>query len=128
MVNLTTLAAEVAAPLHRDDPLIAANIALQGLADGRKEMEGAVVKTQHDAYVVLNGFLQALLDNDLYVDAAKILWKPSVFTAEPKSVKRIFNALFRDKQVLVQGAASMGKSFSIGVWLYYGHGDLASRR
>ena len=109
MIDLSALAAEVALPLHCDDPQSAATLALRGLSEGRPEMDTLDIKTEHDAFVVLNGFLQALLDNDLYVEAARLLWKPTVFTAEPKFVKRIFKALFTEKQLFVQGAASCGK-------------------
>lgn len=101
-------------PLHLEDPVTAGQIALDML-----QPDGApAIKTPEEAYVVLNALLAGLLDNDLYAEAAKLLWKPSQFSAEPESVRRIFDALFSESQILVQGAASMGKSFSIGVWMY----------
>jgi hypothetical protein len=111
-VDLSRLAAEVAMPLHLDDPIVAANMTLQGLG------QDATVHDKEEAFIVLNSLKQALLDNDLYADAAKLLWKPSQFSAEPRSVRMIFDALFNEGQVLVQGGASMGKSFSVGVWMY----------
>lgn len=115
-MNLGELAAEVAQPLHREDPQVAARMVLAAFAKPGDQLPP--IKSDLDASVVLNSFLQALLDNDLYAEAARLLWKPTVFTAEPSSVKEIFEALFTEAQVLVQGAASMGKSFSIGVWMY----------
>jgi hypothetical protein len=103
-------------PLHLEDPIAAANVALDMLNDSEAQRPQA--RTVEEAYAVLNSLLQALLDNDLYAEAAKLLWKPSQFAAEPHSVQKIFDALFSEMQVLVQGAASMGKSFSIGVWMY----------
>lgn len=110
------IAAHVAMPLHLEDPVAAANMALDMLHDGRAEKPQA--RNAEEAFIVLNALLQSLLDNDLYAEAAKLLWKPTQFSAEPESVRSIFDALFAEMQVLVQGAASMGKSFSIGVWMY----------
>lgn len=112
-INLSELARQVSLPLHLEDPEMAARVALEGL--GQMDVK---VGSKHDAFVILTSFLQALLDNDLYADAARLLWKASVFTAEPQSVQNIFNSLFDESQILVQGAASTGKSFSVGVWMY----------
>ena len=113
MIDLKALSKEVSLPLHLEDPMVAARMALDGLGQGDVHLT-----TMHDAYVVLSAFLQALLDNDMYAEAAGLLWKPTQFTADPDSVQQIFHSLFTESQVLVQGAASMGKSFSIGVWMY----------
>jgi len=113
MIDLKALSREVALPLHLDDPMTAARMALDGL--GKADV---LITTNHDAYTVLSALLHALLDNDMYAEAACLLWKPSQFTAEPESVGAIFSNLFSESQILVQGAASMGKSFSIGVWMY----------
>ena len=112
-INLSELARQVSLPLHLEDPEMAARVALEGL--GQMDVK---VGSKHDAFVILTSFLQALLDNDLYADAARLLWKASVFTAEPQSVQNIFQSLFDESQILVQGSASTGKSFSIGVWMY----------
>ena len=112
--TLTEVAQQVALPLHLEDPVTAASIALQMLQPNGS----SVVSSHEEAYVVLNALLQGLLDRELYAEAAKLLWKKSQFSAEPESVQRIFDALFAESQILVQGAASMGKSFSIGVWMY----------
>lgn len=113
MIDLAKLAAEVSLPLHLDDPIVAANMTLEGLGHAN-----AAIVSREEAFVVLNSLKQALLDNDLYAEAAKLLWKPTQFSAEPRSVQMIFDALFSEGQVLVQGCASAGKSFSVGVWLY----------
>jgi hypothetical protein len=115
-MDLALLALQVSQPLHLEDPIVAARMVIDGLTPEGQDKSPIV--SELDAFVVLNSFLQALLDNDLYAEAARLLWKPSVFTAEPSSVREIFDALFTESQVLVQGAASMGKSFSIGVWMY----------
>lgn len=113
MVDLKSLSKEVSLPLHLEDPMVAARIALDGLGQSSVQLT-----TTHDAYTVLAAFLQALLDNDMYAEAACLLWKPTQFTAEPASVQTIFDSLFTENQILVQGGASMGKSFSVGVWMY----------
>lgn len=112
-IDLAKLAAEVSLPLHLDDPIVAANMTLEGLGHAN-----AAIVSREEAFVVLNSLKQALLDNDMYAEAAKLLWKPTQFSAEPRSVQMIFDALFSEGQVLVQGCASAGKSFSVGVWLY----------
>ena len=112
MIDLKELSKQVALPLHLEDPIVAAQIAIEGLG------QQISIQNTRDAYTVLAAFLQALLDNDLYAEAACLLWKPTKFTAEPASVAQIFSSLFTESQILVQGAASMGKSFSIGVWVY----------
>lgn len=112
--TLSEVATQVAMPLHLDDPVSAGQIALDML----QPKDTPVVKTPEEAFTVLNALLSGLLDNDLYAEAAKLLWKPSQFSAEPESVRKIFDSLFAESQILVQGAASMGKSFSIGVWMY----------
>lgn len=111
--SLTEIATQVAMPLHLDDPISAAQIALEMLSS-----EPQRITNSEDAFTVLNALLQGLLDNELYAEAAKLLWKPTQFSAEPESVRLIFDALFAESQILVQGAASMGKSFSLGVWMY----------
>jgi len=47
-----------------------------------------------------------------YEAAAALCWGPDIFTAEPRSVKLIWNALATQRLINIMGAASMGKTFS----------------
>jgi len=67
---------------------------------------------------VLQAWLQFLLDHERYADAANLLWTQNLFTAEPSSVQLLFNAQFDHVANMVPGAASMGKSYDLGVWHY----------
>lgn len=110
--DLLSIAKEAAGPLHLGNPVYAAQIVADGLgADVR-------VRNEMEAFTILNTLLQGLLDKGLYGAAARLLWKPSQFSADPRSSAMIFEAMRDESQVLIQGAASMGKSFSLGVWHY----------
>lgn len=65
----------------------------------------------------LQHLLHFLLDNGAPDLAANLLWKPNQFTSEPQSVKDIWN-LFETAQLgIIMAAASVGKTFSLGVRL-----------
>lgn len=110
--DLTSIVKEVAAPLHLGNPVYSAQLAANAL---RVDYN---VKTEIEAFTILNTFLQNLLDRGRYADAARLLWKPTQFSPEPRCVRLIFDTLQTESQVLLQGAASMGKSFNLGVWHY----------
>ena len=109
---LTDFAKEVAYPLHLNNRVAAATL----VADFLKIEQG--IKNEGQANSVLAVFLQYLLDEQRYVDAATLLWTPSLFTGEPRSVKMIWDAVFTNVAVAVPGASSMGKSYDLGVWSY----------
>jgi hypothetical protein len=67
---------------------------------------------------ILQSFLQFLLDHERYADAANLLWTRNLFTSEPRSVRMLFDAQFDNVANMVPGAASMGKSYDLGVWHY----------
>jgi len=77
-----------------------------------------IVETKDDALVVLRGLLQHLLDSELYLHAGTLLWGPEMFCAEPKFVQDVFRILHSEAKILIQGAASTGKSYNAGVWMY----------
>lgn len=110
--ELTSFVKEVASPLHLGNRHTAAVLVARRLQIPDQ------IKNDEAANVVLTAFLQYLLDQRRYVDAATLMWAPTLFSGEPKSVKRIWDALFLNTAVMVPGAASMGKSYSIGVWMY----------
>ena len=74
--------------------------------------------SEQDAESVLVTFRQWLLDQGRYADTATLLWPASIFTAEPQSVKLMWDTIKETSQMMVMGCASAGKSFSLGVWLY----------
>ena len=61
--------------------------------------------------------LQWCLDNDRYYDAASLLWPEALFTAKPRSTRQVWEMWETSSSFLIQGAASMSKSFAIGVRL-----------
>lgn len=66
---------------------------------------------------VLAPYVRNIMEHGALSEAAQILWTPSQFTPEPQSVKDIWNLFDTADMGLICGAASMGKSFSMGVRL-----------
>jgi hypothetical protein len=111
--NITALTQKVAGFLHgKDDRRAAADTILQ------LNEPNATTASDDEANQVLVTFRQWLLDQGRYADCATLLWAPSTFSAVPQSVKLMWENLRTSSQMMVMGAASMGKSFSLGVWLY----------
>ncbi len=52
---------------------------------------------------------QYALDNDKYLEAATLQWGPEMFSTEPESTVRVFEALDKGALILLQGASSMSK-------------------
>ena len=108
------------------DDLIA--FATEALHDGRKRecaevvarFSGNPVKaalTPSQIEQLNFSLLQWTLDNDRYFDAAALLWPVALFTPKPESTRQVWKLWEESSQFLLQGAASMSKSFSIGVRL-----------
>ena len=97
-------------------------IAIKGdwVAAGNKVFELAgqnkKVDTQAQAIKVCRALFQRLLDSEMYLHAATLQWGSDVFTTEPESVKRSFEAIQDHSLVLFMGASSMGKTYGIGAW------------
>jgi hypothetical protein len=108
--EITAFVKDVAMPLHLGNRQTAAFLTAKYL--GIK----APAATDAAANVVLLTLLQFLLDGQRYIDAATLLWTPTMFSGEPRAVRMIWDAMFKNIAVMVPGAASMGKSYSIGVW------------
>ena len=66
---------------------------------------------------ILQNYLHYLLNEGGTEEAASILWTPNQFTSEPQSVKDIWDLFDRASMGLIMGAASMSKSYSMGVRL-----------
>lgn len=103
---------EVALPLHTGNRIAAAFLV-------QKQMSiDAPVKNAAQANQILQVYLQYLLDKQRYVDAATLLWTPTLFSGEPRSVQMVWNELFRNSALMVPGAAAMGKSYGLGVFCF----------
>lgn len=76
------------------------------------------VKSKSQAITICRNLLQYLLDGELYLPAATLLWGGEMFNSEPESVQRVFAALRDNAKILFMGASSMGKSYNAGVWMY----------
>jgi hypothetical protein len=55
------------------------------------------------------------LERDHYADAARLLWRPNIFTPLPRSTQMVWDAIDGYCSVLLMGASSMSKSYSCGV-------------
>lgn len=78
----------------------------------------AQTTSEPEAIKILSTFRQWLLEQGRYEDTAKVLWAPAIFSADPASVRLMWGAIKESSQLMVMGAASVGKSFSLGVWIY----------
>lgn len=110
--ELSELVGQVAYPLHFGSKRAAAQI----VADYTKQE--TTVKNDAQGLMLLAPFLQFLLDQQRYVDAASLLWTPNLFSGEPKCVQEVWDELFKSALIAFPGAASCGKSYNVGVWAY----------
>ena len=110
--EITAFVKEVAQPLHLGSRIAAATLVQKFLG------VDSPIANNEQANAVLQMFLQFLLDEQRYVDAATLLWTPNRFSGEPRSVKMIWDALFKSSALMVPGAAAMGKSYCLGVYCY----------
>jgi hypothetical protein len=66
----------------------------------------------------LLGLYHWLLNNNGMEEAAHLLWTPELFTPEPKCTKDVWNLFDTSNMGLLMGAASMSKSYTMGVRLF----------
>lgn len=59
-----------------------------------------------------------LIDAGEFVGAATLCMPPQMFSAEPESVRRLFKACSQRPMVLAMSASSMGKTYSLVVFMY----------
>lgn len=74
--------------------------------------------TKAQADEILGILLHWLLDNDGYEEAAQLLWGPTQFDPRPDSTQRVWGAFENYNYILLMGAGSMSKSYSMGVRLF----------
>jgi hypothetical protein len=58
-----------------------------------------------------------LLAANRYVAAASILWGRDLFDPRPQSVRRMLSAIDKSSKLIVLGAGSMGKSYTLIAWI-----------
>jgi hypothetical protein len=75
------------------------------------------IQNKTDAHSALSTLLHFCLNNGGMEEAAQMLWSPTLFTPRPESTKRVWKAFEDDNFILLMGAASMSKSYSLGVRL-----------
>jgi hypothetical protein len=61
--------------------------------------------------------LKKLLDTDRYGAAGTLLWGPALWNPEPLAVQRLLYAVRTTQNLIVLGAAAMGKTYSICCWM-----------
>jgi hypothetical protein len=66
---------------------------------------------------VLHTFLHFLLANDAIIEAGQMLWTDNMFSIGPQSAKEVWNLFDTCNFGLIMGAASMWKSYTMGVRL-----------
>lgn len=108
------LAVETAALIHADKFRDAASLISDTLQLGLK------IDSDSPKVVLppLQHFLHYCLNNGGMVEAAALLWTPTQFNPHPKSVQDIWKFFDESTTGLIMGAASMGKSYSMGVRLF----------
>lgn len=83
------------------------------------EATGAKLHAASDsiALEVCLGFFYGWLNRGRYDLAAMMLWPETMFTARPRATRMIWGELPKHSTIMLMGAASMSKSYSVGVWL-----------
>jgi hypothetical protein len=74
--------------------------------------------TKPEADAVLTLLLQWLLNNNGLEEAAQLLWGPNMFDPRPESTQRVWKAFEENNFILLMGAGSMSKSYSMAVKLF----------
>lgn len=111
-----SLVTEVAALLHSDRYIDGAVKAARWLSSN----SGVAIHVENkkDADEILTLLLHWLLENDGYEEAADLLWGETLFSSKPESAQRVWKAFEQHNFILLMGAASMSKSYSMGVRLF----------
>lgn len=109
------LASKVAGLLHSDNYIPAGVEVRNWVAERDAAVANSPCETTDQATVFLHFFLHWLLDNGGQSEAAQMLWSPTLFTPEPKATRDVWRACETQKYIMLMGAASQSKSFSVGV-------------
>jgi hypothetical protein len=76
------------------------------------------VSDKETAITLLRGLLSLFLDSDDYLKAAALIWPEHAFDPRPQFTQDIFKTIHEENQLLIQGANSTGKSYSVTAWMY----------
>lgn len=109
------LAISVAGFLHSDKYVEAGAAVRNWVAERDASVAMQPCETTEQATVFLHFFLHWLLNNDGQEEAAQVLWSPTKFTPDPKATRDVWQAVKEKKFIMLMGAASQSKSFSVGV-------------
>ena len=102
--------------IHSDRLFDAAKIASQWVHSitGKRPL----TDTKKQCFETINIVLHWCLNNNGMEEAAQILWSPTMFSPLPESTQRVWRAFDAHDFILLMGAGSMGKSYSMGVRLF----------
>lgn len=68
------------------------------------------------SHMYLLQMVQKWLNEGDYLNAARLLWNEKSFLVEPQSVRKIWDALPLYAEVMMQGAGSLGKTYTPATW------------
>ena len=74
-------------------------------------------KSDAALHEIIVPYVRNIMEEGALKEAAQIYWTPNQFTPEPQSVQDIWKLFEEASLGLIMGAASMGKSFSLGARL-----------
>lgn len=82
-----------------------------------KSKSGKIFVDSGNAVQYLMDYVEHMLGKGGFIEIADLLWGDNIFSAKPRSVKMIWDTLPISSEVYIMGAGSMGKSYSVAVWL-----------
>jgi len=112
------IAEKIRAEADRDEDkgiLYAAHWVLTNLTQNPPQ---SIELTPEIASGIVWGYVDHLLQGDQFEAAATILWGGDIYNWRPQSSREVWNLLFREDKVLVQGAGAMGKTFGAAAFFY----------
>jgi len=97
--------------IEQEDIDGAAQLLLEGLTQNKPKVRDG----EGEAYFYK--IIPYLLSQALYEEVAHLLWGKTLFNAEPLSVQIIWEEIQNSNTLLITGAGSVGKSYSLAAWL-----------
>lgn len=79
---------------------------------------GLKIEKQESAVPILQHFLHHLMNTGGMEEAARMLWTPTQFTAEPQFTKDLWQLFGSTNTGLIMGGGSCSKSYGIGVRIF----------
>jgi hypothetical protein len=112
---MTSLITDISGNLLAGQRFDAAKLIAKFTEENTKERQRAVT-TDAIALEYCYSMLNWCLNNGHYDWAAGMLWGENLFSFKPQCTQRVWKALDKRHAILLQGAASMSKSYGGGVW------------